>query len=52
MPFVNDMSEVLIVKLVRLISSVKTTGSENGQEPWVIAALLAKKAQSHLNLQF
>lgn len=30
MPFVNDVSEVLIVELVRLISSVEATGSENG----------------------
>lgn len=45
MPFVNHVSEVLIVELVCLIPSVKAAGSENGQEPWVIAALLAKKAQ-------
>lgn len=30
MPFVNDVSEVLVVELVRLISSVKAAGSENG----------------------
>lgn len=43
MPFVHNMPEILIVQLVCFISSVKSTGSENSQEAWIIATLLVKK---------
>lgn len=45
MPFVDNMPEILIVQLICFVPSVKTTGSENSQEPRVIATFLEKETR-------
>lgn len=45
MPFVDNMTEILIVQLICFVPSVETTGSENSQEPRVIATLLEQETK-------
>lgn len=47
MPFVDNMPKILIVQLIRFVPAIKTTGSENSQEPWIIATLLEKKPETY-----
>lgn len=51
MPFVDNMPEILIVQLIRFVPSVETTGSENSQEPWVIATFLEKEPETNKTKQ-
>ncbi len=46
MPFVDNMPEILIVQLICFVPSVETTGSENSQEPRIIATFLVKKPET------
>lgn len=39
-PFVHHMPEVLIIQLICFVPAIEACGSEDGQESWVIDALL------------
>lgn len=43
MPLVHHMPEVLVVELVGFVASVEAGGSEDGEEAWVVDALLRRK---------
>lgn len=39
-PLVHDVSEVLVVKLIRFVAAIEACGPEDGQEAGVVDALL------------
>lgn len=51
MPFVDNMPEILIVQLICFVPPVETTGSENSQEPRIIATFLVKKPETNRSHQ-